>query len=147
MTQATTYPFSKFLLKAGDGGSPEVFTDLLRPDVARDSPALLISTTPMFRTATIQTRRPGSAVTWCHIRHRLRGLAWWRRRVSRHGKTGGTPGETRNVQIEIGTPPEFAWIAASPSSQEFAITANRGNKVEMTIAIVSDGAVVPMDIP
>ena len=27
MTQATTYPFSKFLVKIGDGAAPEVFTD------------------------------------------------------------------------------------------------------------------------
>ena len=53
-------------------------------------------------------------------------------------------GETRNVRIELNT--EAAWIMPA-KLQEFAITAERGNKVNMTVEIVSDGAVVPQVMP
>ena len=55
-------------------------------------------------------------------------------------------GETRNVRIELGNPVEYAWIMPA-KLQEFTINAERGNKVQMSVAIVSDGAVVPEVIP
>ena len=145
MAQATTYPFSKFMVKVGDGASPEVFTDpcgLTTKGFTRtanlndtnvpdcddpDAPAWLGRDVVSYQGAIA-----GSGVvakesfeTW---------EDWW------------NAGETRNVRIELGTPVEFAWIMPA-KLQEFAITADRGNKVQMTVAIVSDGAVVPEIIP
>jgi hypothetical protein len=145
MAQATTYPFSKFLVKIGDGGSPEVFTDpcgltskgLTRtanlndtnvPDCADpDAPSWLGRDVVSYQGAIA-----GSGVvaqesydTW---------EDWW------------NAGETRNVQIELGTPAEFKWTMLA-KLQELSITAERGQKVQLAVNIVSDGAVVPVVIP
>jgi hypothetical protein len=143
MAQATTYPFSQFLVKIGDGGSPEVFTDpcgLTSKGLTRtanlndtnipdcddpDAPSWLGRDVVSYQGAIA-----GSGVvatesfdTW---------EDWW------------NAGETRNVRIELGA--DYAWIMPA-KLQEFAITAERGNKVQMTVAIVSDGAVVPEVLP
>jgi len=145
MAQATTYPFSKFLVKIGDGATPEVFTDpcgltskgLTRsanmndtniPDCANpDAPSWLgrdvVSYQGAIAGAGVVAKE--SYATW---------ETWW------------NAGATRNVRIELGSPPEFAWIMPA-KLQELALTAERGNKVQMSVAIVSDGAVVPQTIP
>ena len=144
MAQATTYPFSKFLVKIGDGAAPEVFTDpcgltskgLTRtanlndtnvPDCADpDAPSWLGRDVVSY-----QANIAGAGVvaeesfdTW---------EDWW------------NAGETRNVRIELGSPAEYAWIMPA-KLQEFSITAERGQKVQMAVNIVSDGAVVPETI-
>jgi hypothetical protein len=143
MTQATTYPFSTFLVKIGDGGAPETFTDpcgLTSKGFTRtanlndtnvpdcddpDAPSWLGRDVVSYQAAIA-----GSGVvatesfdTW---------EDWW------------NTGETRNVRIELGA--DYAWTMPA-KLQEFAITAERGNKVQMTVAIVSDGAVVPVVLP
>jgi hypothetical protein len=145
MTQATTYPFSQFLVKVGDGASPEVFTDpcgLTSRGFTRtanmndtnvpdcDDPDL-----PSWLgrdVVSYQAEIAGSGVvasesfdTW---------ESWW------------NAGETRNVKIELGNPVAFSWTMPA-KLQQFAITSERGKKVEMTVAIVSDGAVVPATLP
>ena len=145
MAQATTYPFSKFLVKVGDGNSPEVFTDPCG-----------LTTKGLTRTANLNdTNIPDcddpDAPSWLG-----------RDVVSYQGAIAGAgvvaqesydvwedwwnAGETRNVRIELGSPPEFAWIMPA-KLQELSITAERGQKVNMAVAIVSDGAVVPVVIP
>ena len=145
MTAATTYSFSKFLIKVGDGASPEVFTDPCG-----------LTTRGFTRAANMNdTNIPDcddpDAPSWLG-----------REVVSYHGEIAGsgvvaqesfqtwedwwTAAETRNVQIELGSPPEYGWIMPAKLSS-FVINANRGEKVSMTVAIVSDGAVVPMVIP
>jgi hypothetical protein len=144
MAQATTYPFSQFLVKIGDGASPEVFTDpcgLTSKGLTRtanlndtnipdcddpDAPSWLGRDVVSYQGAIA-----GSGVvaeesfdTW---------EDWW------------NAGETRNVRIELGNPVAYAWIMPA-KLQEFAITAERGNKVQMAVNIVSDGAVVPETI-
>ena len=141
MTIATTYPFSKFLIKIGDGAAPEVFTDPCGltskgftrtanlndtniPDCDEpDAPSWLGRDVVSY-----QASSAGSGVvaaesfaTW---------EDWW------------NEGDTRNIRIELGSPPEYAWIMPA-KLQEFAITGERGDKVQMTVSIVSDGAVVP----
>ena len=143
MAIATTYPFSKFLVKIGDGASPEVFTDpcgLTTKGFTRsanlndtnipdcddpDAPSWLGRDVVSY-----QGQIAGSGVvaqesfaTW---------EDWW------------NAGETRNVRIELNT--EAAWIMPA-KLQEFAITAERGNKVQMAVNIVSDGAVTPVVLP
>jgi hypothetical protein len=145
MAQATTYPFSKFLVKIGDGASPEVFTDPCGlttkgftrsanmndtnvPDCANpDAPSWLGRDVVSYHGAIAGNGVVAheSFPTWEN---------WWNAAV------------TRNVRIELGNPVEFAWIMPAKLS-EFAITAERGKKVEMTVAIVSDGAVVPQTVP
>jgi hypothetical protein len=143
MAIATTYPFSQFLVKIGDGGSPEVFTDpcgLTSKGLTRsanlndtnipdcddpDAPSWLGRDVVSY-----QGQIAGSGVvaqesydTW---------EDWW------------NAGETRNVRIELGA--DYAWIMPA-KLQEIAITAERGNKVQMAVNIVSDGAVTPVAIP
>jgi hypothetical protein len=143
MAIATTYPFSQFLVKIGDGGSPEVFTDpcgLTSKGLTRsanlndtnipdcddpDAPSWLGRDVVSY-----QGQIAGSGVvaqesydTW---------EDWW------------NAGETRNVRIELGA--DYAWIMPA-KLQEIAITAERGNKVQMAVNIVSDGAVTPVTIP
>ena len=145
MAQATTYPFSKFMVKIGDGAEPEVFTDpcgLTSKGFTRtanlndtnipdcddpDAPAWLGRDVVSY-----QASIAGSGVvaqesfeTW---------EDWW------------NAGETRNVRIELGTPVEYAWTMPA-KLQEFVINAERGNKAEMTVTLVSDGAVVPEVLP
>lgn len=145
MAQATTYPFSQFLVKIGDGASPEVFTDpcgLTSKGFTRtanlndtnipdcddpDAPSWLGRDVVSY-----QANIAGSGVVaeesfdvW---------EAWW------------TAGETRNVKIELGSPAVNAWTMPA-KLQEFTMTAERGNKVQMTVNLVSDGAVVPVTIP
>ena len=141
MAIATTYPFSKFLVKIGDGAAPEVFTDpcgLTSKGFTRtanlndtnipdcddpDAPSWLGRDVVSY-----QASIAGSGVvaeesfaTW---------EDWW------------NDGDTRNIRIELGSPAEYAWIMPA-KLQEFSITGERGDKVQMTVAIVSDGAVVP----
>lgn len=143
MAQATTYPFSKFLVKIGNGASPEVFTDPCG-----------LTTKGLTRTANMNdTNIPdcddADAPSWLG-----------REPVSYAGSIAGSgvvaqesfgtwedwwnAAETRNVRIELGT--DYAWIMPA-KLQEIAVTAERGNKVAMTVTIVSDGAVVPQVVP
>jgi hypothetical protein len=143
MAVATTFPFSKFLVKIGDGNSPEVFSDpcglttkgLTRsanmndtniPDCDNpDAPSWLgrdvVSYQASISGAGVVAHESFS--TW---------EDWW------------NAAETRNVRVELGT--EAAWVMPA-KLQEFAITAERGNKVQMTVNIVSDGAVIPQVMP
>lgn len=145
MAIATTYPFSKFLVKIGDGASPEVFTDPCG-----------LTTKGFTRTANMNdTNVPDcdnpDAPSWLG-----------RDVVSYQGNIAGSgvvaqesfdiwedwwnAGTTRNVRIELGSPPVNAWTMPA-KLQEFTQTAERGNKVQMTVNLVSDGAIVPMVIP
>jgi len=145
MAQATTYPYSKFLVKIGNGATPEVFSD----------PCGLTSK-GLTRTANMNdTNVPDCSNP---------DLPSWLGRdvVSYQGSIAGAgvvakesydlwedwwnDGVTRNVKIELGTPPEFAWTMPA-KLQEIAITAERGQKVNMAVTIVSDGAIVPVAIP
>jgi Phage tail tube protein len=143
MAQATTYPFSKFLVKIGDGGSPETFSDpcgLTTKGFTRtanmndtnipdcddpDAPSWLGRDVVSYQAAIAGAGvvAQESFDTW---------ESWW------------NAGVTRNVRIELNT--EAAWIMPA-KLQEFAITAERGAKVNMTVALVSDGAVVPQVVP
>jgi hypothetical protein len=145
MAQATTYPFSKFLVKIGDGGSPEVFTDPCG-----------LTTKGFTRSANMNdTNIPDCA--------NPDAPSWLGRDVvSYHGSIAGqgvvahesfstwenwwNAATTRNIRIELGNPVEFAWIMPA-KLQDFAVTAERGKKVEMSVALVSDGAVVPQVVP
>lgn len=145
MAQATTFPFSQFNIKIGDGGSPEVFTDpcgLTSKGFTRtanlndtnipdcddpDAPAWLGRDVVSY-----QASIAGSGIvadesvdTW---------EEWWE------------AGETRNVRIELGTPVRLAWTMPA-KLQEITDSAERGDKVQMTVNIVSDGAVVREVIP
>jgi Phage tail tube protein len=145
MTQATTYPFSKFLVKIGDGASPEVFTDPCG-----------LTTKGLTRTANLNdTNVPDcddpDAPSWLgrdvvSYQAAIAGAGVVAQESFANWEEWWNAGETRNVKIELGTPAEFAWTMPA-KLQEFAITAERGNKVQMTVAIVSDGAVVPVVIP
>jgi hypothetical protein len=143
MTQATTYPFSKFLVKVGDGGSPETFTDpcgLTTKGFTRtanmndtnipdcDDPDL--PTWLGREIVSYQASIAGSGVVANESRQIWED--WW------------NAGETRNVRIELNT--VAAWVMPAKLS-ELAMTAERGNKVQMTVAIVSDGAVIPQVMP
>ena len=143
MTQATTYPFSKFLVKIGDGATPEVFTDpcgLTTKGFTRtanmndtnipdcddpDAPSWLGRDVVSYQAAIA-----GSGVVAEESREVWED--WW------------NAGETRNVRIELNT--VAAWIMPAKIS-EFGITADRGNKVQMSVSLVSDGAVVPVTLP
>jgi hypothetical protein len=145
MAQATTYPYSQFLVKIGDGASPEVFTDpcgltskgLTRtanmndtniPDCANpDAPSWLGRDVVSYQGAIA-----GAGV----VASESYGVweSWW------------NAGKTRNVRIELGNPVAYAWVMPA-KLQELALTAERGNKVQMAVAIVSDGAVVPQTVP
>jgi hypothetical protein len=144
MTQATTYPFSQFLVKIGDGAAPEVFTD----------PCGLTSK-GLTRTANLNdTNIPDcddpDAPSWLG-----RDVVSYQGAIAGSGVVAAesfdtwedwwNAGETRNVRIELGNPVAYAWIMPA-KLQEFAITAERGNKVQMAVNIVSDGAVVPETI-
>jgi hypothetical protein len=145
MAQATTYPFSKFLVKIGDGNTPEVFTD------------------PCGLTTKGFTRSANTNDTNIPDCDNPDAPSWLGREVvSYHGSIAGSgvvaeesrtiwedwwnQAETRNVRIELGNPVVAAWIMPSKLT-EFVMTGERGNKVNMTVAIVSDGAVVPQVIP
>ena len=141
MTQATTYPFSQFLVKIGDGASPEVFTDPCG-----------LTTRGFTRTANMNdTNVPDcddpDAPSWLG-----RDVVSYQAEIAGNGVVAQesfdtweewwNAGETRNVKIELGNPVEFSWTMPA-KLQQFAVTSERGKKVEMTVAIVSDGAVVP----
>jgi hypothetical protein len=145
MTQATTYPFSKFLVKIGDGGSPEIFSDpcgltskgLTRtanlndtnvPDCDNpDLPSWLGRDVVSYQAA-IAGAGVVAQESWDVWEN------WW------------NAGTTRNIRIELGSPAEFAWIMPA-KLQELAVTAERGQKVSMTANMVSDGAVAPVTLP
>ena len=145
MTLATTYPFSKFLLKVSDGGSPEVFTD------------------PCGLTSKGFTRTANMNDTNIPDCDNPDAAAWLGREVVSYQASIAGSGvmaqesydlwedwweasETRNVQIEVGTPPEVSWIMPAKIS-EITYTGEKGNKVQMTVALVSDGAVTRAVIP
>jgi hypothetical protein len=145
MTIATTYPFSKFLVKIGDGNTPEVFTD----------PCGLTSK-GFTRTANMNdTNVPDcdnpDAPSWLG-----RDVVSYQGAIAGNGVVAlesfdiwedwWNAATTRNVRIELGSPPINAWIMPA-KMQEFAVTAERGNKVQMAVALVSDGAVVPVVLP
>jgi hypothetical protein len=143
MAQATTYPFSKLLIKVGDGATPEVFTDPCG-----------LTTKGFTRTANMNdTNIPDcddpDAPSWLG-----RDVVSYAAQIAGNGvlaeesrevwEDWWNAGETRNVRIELGT--VAAWIMPA-KMQEFAITGERGNKVQMNVNLVSDGAVVPQVIP
>lgn len=136
MTQATTYPFSKFLVKVGDGNSPEVFSDPCG-----------LTTKGFTRTANMNdTNIPDcddpDAPSWLgrdvvSYQAAINGAgvvakesfddtweSWWQ------------SAETRNIRVELS--PDLVWQGPA-KLQELAITAERGQKVNMTVNIVSDG--------
>lgn len=143
MAQATTYGFSKFLIKIGDGASPESFSDpcgLTSKGFTRtanmndtnvpdcddpDAPSWLnrdvVSYHASIAGAGVQTAE--SYQIW---------ESWW------------NAGVTRNVRIEVNS--ILAWVMPARLS-EIAITSERGRRVDMTVAIVSDGAAVPQVLP
>lgn len=145
MAQATTYTFSQFLVKVGDGASPEVFTDPCG-----------LTTRGFTRSANMNdTNVPDCADP--------DAPSWLGRDVvSYHGAIAGSgvvakesfqtwedwwnDGATRNVRIELGNPVEYAWIMPAKLS-DFAVTSERGKRVDMTVSIVSDGAVTPQTVP
>jgi hypothetical protein len=141
MAQATVYPFSQFLVKLGNGASPEVFSDPCGlttrgftrtaalndtnvPDCSDpDAPSWLgpdvVSYSAQISGAGVVAEESYS--TW---------EDWW------------NAGETRNVQISLGSPPIKTWLMPAKLA-DIAITAERGHKVAMTVTLQSDGAVVP----
>lgn len=145
MTIATTYPFSKFLVKIGDGGSPEVFTDPCG-----------LTTKGFTRTANMNdTNVPDcddpDAPSWLgrdvvSYQGQIAGAGVVAKESFDTWEEWWNAAETRNVRIELGSTPDQAWIMPA-KLQEFAITAERGNKVQMAVNIVSDGAVVPVTLP
>lgn len=143
MAQATTYPFSKLLIKIGNGGSPEVFTDPCG-----------LTTKGFTRTANMNdTNIPDcddpDAPSWLG-----RDVVSYAGSIAGNGvvaeesfdswEAWWNAGETRNVRIELAD--IAAWIMPA-KLQEFAITGERGQKVNMSVNIVSDGAVVPQAVP
>jgi hypothetical protein len=139
MAIATTYPYSQFFIKIGDGASPEVFTDpcgltskgFVRtanmndtnvPDCDNaDAPAWLGRDVVSY-----QASIAGSGVVAEESREVWK--EWW------------VMAETRNVLIEIGTPVVEAWLMPA-KLQEYTYTGERGNKVQMAVNLVSDGEV------
>ena len=143
MTQATTYPFSKFVVKIGDGNTPEVFSDPCG-----------LTTKGFTRTANMNdTNVPDcddpDAPSWLG-----RDVVSYQAAIAGSGVVAAesrqmwedfwNSGETRNVRIELNT--VAAWIMPA-KMQEYAVTADRGQKVNMTVALVSDGAVTTVTIP
>jgi Phage tail tube protein len=143
MTVATTFPFSQLLVKVGNGASPEVFTDPCG-----------LTTKGFTRTANMNdTNIPDcddpDAPSWLG-----RDVVSYAGQVAGNGVVAQesfdtwedwwNAGETRNVRIELGS--TAAWIMPA-KLQEFAITAERGNKVQMAVTLVSDGAIVPQTVP
>jgi hypothetical protein len=143
MAIATTYPFSQFLVKIGDGGSPEVFTDpcgLTSKGFTRSA---------NMNDVNIPDCDDPDAPSWLG-----------REVVSYQGQIAGSgvlakesyevwedwweTAETRNVRIELGT--DIAWIMPA-KLQEIADTAERGSKVQIAVNLVSDGAVTRITIP
>jgi hypothetical protein len=145
MAQATTYPFSQFLVKIGDGGSPEVFTD----------PCGLTSR-GFTRTANMNdTNIPDCAnpdlPTWLgrdvvSYQGAIAGAGVVAHESFKTWEDFWNAGVTRNIRVELGNPLAFAWIMPAKLS-EFHITSERGKRTEMTVALVSDGAVVPQVVP
>ena len=147
MAAATTYSFSKFLIKLGDGASPEVFTDPCGlttrgftraanmndtniPDCADpDAPSWLGREVVSYH-GEIAGQRCGGAGKFSDVWE-----DWWN--SSRKPATSRSSSVCRR---------NLAWIMPAKLSS-FVVNANRGEKVSMTVSIVSDGAIVPMVIP
>jgi len=143
MALATTYPFSKFLILLGDGAAPEVFADPCGlttkgftrsanmndtniPDCTDpDAPSWLARDVVSYQ-ATIKGTgvvAQESFSTW---------EDWWQ------------SGATKTVQITLDdATPTFKKTWEGPCKlQELVITADRGQRVNMTVNIVSDGEMV-----
>lgn len=140
MAQATTYKFSEFLVLIGDGGSPEQFADPCGltsrgfqrtanmndtniPDCASpDAPTWLgrdvISYQASLSGAGVVASE--SIDTW---------EEWW------------TAGESKRCRIELG---DLAWEGSFRLS-EFNITGERGQRVNLSVTLVSDGIVEPVE--
>ena len=137
MAKATTYKFSQFLILIGDGASPQVYGD----------PCGLTSrgfnrTAEMNDTNTPDCDDP-DAPSWLE-----------RDVVSLSGEMTGSgvvaqesidtwddwfeTGESRDVRIELGS---RVWEGKAKLSQ-FNITAERGQRVNVEVTIVSDGPIL-----
>lgn len=136
MAQATTHKFSEFLIFIGDGGSPEQFFD----------PCGLTSR-GFTRTAnTNDTNIPDcedpDAPTWLgrdviSYQAALSGAGVVARESFDTWEDWWKSGQSRNCWIELGA---WVWEGRFMLS-EFAITGERGQRVNMNVSIVSDGAV------
>jgi hypothetical protein len=142
MALATTYPFSKFLVLIGNGATPEVFTDpcgltskgftrsanmndtnipdCANPDAASWLARDVVSYQGTIRGAGVVAQESFS--TW---------EGWW------------TSALSKNIQIMlVDANPSFQKVWLGPCKlQEIVITADRGQRVTMTVNIVSDGAI------
>ena len=140
MAIATTYGYSKFLIKIGDGGAPEVFTD----------PCGLTSK-GFTRTANLNdTNMPDcddpDAPSWLgrevvSYQASIAGAGIVAEECNR--RLGSMVDGRRNPQCQDrarAQPAHIAWTMPA-KLQEFAITAERGGKVEMAVTLVSDGEV------
>ena len=139
MAIATTYGYSKFLIKISDGGAPEVFTDpcgltskgFTRTANMNDTniPDCDDPDAPSWLGREVVSYQASIAGAGIVAEESISDWeAWW------------TAGTTRSVKIELGEPVHMAWTMPA-KLQEFAITAERGGKVEMAVTLVSDGEV------
>ena len=146
MAQATTYPYSQFLVKISDGADPEVFTDpcgltskgLTRTANLNDTnvPDCDDPDAPSWLGRDVVSYQGAIAGAGVVAQESFDGLG---RLVERRRN----PQRADRARFN---PAEFAWIMPA-KLQEFSITAERGNKVQMAVNIVSDGAVVPDSTP
>lgn len=142
MALATVYPFSQFVILVGDGATPEVFDDPCGlttrgftrtanmndtniPDCADpDKPSWLGRDVVSYQAAIT-----GAGVVAKESMPIWEG--WWK------------DGTTKNIQIMLGKSADLdKMVWQGPAKlQELAITAERGQKVNMNINIVSDGEI------
>lgn len=143
MAQATTMSFSKMRILLGDGGSPEQFA----------APCGL-NTRALRRTKNtneidIPDCADEDAAAW--IGREVRSLDW--------GVTGegvlaveaiesweafftGTTSKNVQIEIETGASPGTITLNGAAHLSSYEITANRGEKVSVSIELVGDGALV-----
>lgn len=137
MTQATTYPFSQFLVLIGDGNSPEVFADPCGltsrgfertanmndtniPDCDDPDAAAWLGRDVISYAATLS----GSGVVAAESKSTWED--WWDSTLS------------KNIRIELGA--STAWQGAFKIAS-MKITSERGQRVTFEISLVSDGVV------
>lgn len=136
MTKATTRKFSEFLVELGDGADPEQFSD----------PCGLTSrgferTANMNETNVPDCTNPDDP-SWLE-----RDVVSYSASLSGQGVVAAesidtwedwwTAGTSKNVRVELG---DKAWLGSFKLSQ-FNITGERGQRVNMSVTMVSDGPI------
>jgi len=144
MAVATTLSYSKMRIKLGDGGSPETFT----APCGLNTRALRRSK----NTNEIDTPDCADEDAPAWVSREVRSLDW--------GVTGegvlavealalwesffdGTASKNVQIEIESGTsPPGTIIMNGAAHLTTYEVTANRGEKVAVSIELVGDGALV-----